>query len=102
MVLPTDRMPRTLTQCVSAMTAGCATAVISNPMDLVRTRVQVQRRPIPETIRWLWETEGIRLFKKGLTARMLASAIYSVCVILGYETVKKYSVYDEYKSQVRW
>ena len=102
MVLPTDRMPRTLTQCVSAMTAGCATAVITNPLDLVRTRVQVQRKPIPETIRWLWETEGVGIFKKGLTARMLASAIYSVCVILGYETVKKYSVYDEYKTKVRW
>jgi len=101
-VLPTDSVPRTLTQCVSAMTAGCATAVISNPLDLVRTRVQVQRKPIPETIRWLWETEGFGIFKKGLTARMLASAIYSVCVILGYETVKKYSVYDEFKTQVRW
>ena len=102
LVLPTDRVPRTLTQCLSAMTAGCATAVITNPLDLVRTRVQVQRTSIPETIRWLWETEGLRLFKKGLTARMLASAIYSVCVILGYETVKKYSVYDEYKTKVRW
>ena len=102
LALPTDRLPRTLTQCVSAMTAGCATAVITNPLDLVRTRVQVQRKPIPETIRWLWETEGVRLFKKGLTARMLASSIYSVCVILGYETVKKYSVYDEYKDKVRW
>ena len=44
-------LPYTGVQCVAAVMSGCTTSVILNPMDLVRTRVQVQRKTIPETIR---------------------------------------------------
>jgi solute carrier family 25 protein 44 len=102
-ILPTQLIPQTLVQCAAAMSSGCATSVITNPLDLVRTRVQVHRRPIPETMRWLWQSEGaVGIFTKGLTARMAASSIYSLCIILGYETVKKYSVYEEYRDRIRW
>ena len=95
-------VPLTVTQCGAAMSAGCASCILTNPLDLVRTRVQVQRRPIPETIRHLWQSEGLNVFSKGLTARMTSSIIYSVAIIFGYETVKKWSVYDELKSKVKW
>ena len=39
-------------QCVAAVTAGCTTSVLTNPLDLVRARVQVQRRSIPDTVRY--------------------------------------------------
>ena len=95
-------LPHTFVQCIAAMSAGCASCILTNPLDLVRTRVQVQRKPIPETIKHLWRTEGIRVFKKGLTARMTSSIIYSIAIIFGYETVKKWSVHEEYKPKVRW
>ena len=33
--------PATVVQCVAAVLAGCTTSLITNPLDLVRTRVQV-------------------------------------------------------------
>ena len=64
--------------------------------------LQVQQRTIPDTLRILWEQEGVNIFKKGLTARMTSSCIYSVAIIFGYETVKKACVLPEYKERVRW
>jgi len=94
--------PHTLVQCLAAVLSGCTTSLITNPLDLVRTRVQVQRRTIPETIRVLWRAERFNIFKKGLTARMTSSCIYSLAVIFGYETVKKMSVLPQYKASVAW
>ena len=65
-------------------------------------KTQVQQRTIPDTFRILWEQEGVKIFKKGLTARMTSSCIYSVAIIFGYETVKKACVLPEYKERVRW
>jgi len=106
-LLPASRdinkeVPHTAVQCVAAMFSGCAICVLTNPLDLTRARVQVQRRSIPETIKVLWREERFRMFAKGLTARMTSSVIYSVAIILGYESVKKMTVLDEYKSKVVW
>lgn len=95
-------VPYTVTQCGAALSAGCASCILTNPLDLVRTRVQVQRKPIPETMRKLWNNEKMRIFTKGLTARMTSSIIYSVAIIFGYETVKKWSVHEEYKPKLKW
>eukprot|EP00096_Caligus_rogercresseyi_P004562 TRINITY_DN18896_c0_g1_i1.p1 TRINITY_DN18896_c0_g1~~TRINITY_DN18896_c0_g1_i1.p1 ORF type:complete len:339 (+),score=113.37 TRINITY_DN18896_c0_g1_i1:247-1263(+) len=89
-------------QLISAMSAGASSSVITNPLDLVRARVQIQRTSIPETIAKLWKEEGFGVFAKGLSARMSASVIYSIAVIFGYETVKRFSVYEEYKHRVKW
>ena len=95
-------VPHTVVQCAAAVMSGVTTSILTNPLDLVRARVQVQRRTIPDTIRVLWEQEGVHIFKKGLTARMTSSCIYSLAVILGYETVKKAAVLPEYREAVLW
>ena len=100
-VMPTF-VPHLILQCAAAMSAGCAACVLTNPLDLVRTRVQVQRRPIPETMKLLWEQEKLSIFHKGLTARMTSSVIYSVAIIFGYETVKRWSVHEKYKEHIKW
>ena len=33
---------------------------------------------------------------------MTSSIIYSVAIIFGYETVKKWSVHEEYKPKLKW
>lgn len=95
-------VPHTAVQCVAAVLSGCTTSLLTNPLDLVRARVQVQRRTIPETIKILWKVERFGVFNKGLTARMTSSCIYSLAVIFGYETVKKMTVLPEYKASVLW
>jgi len=95
-------IPFTGIQCMAAIMSGCSTSVITNPLDLVRARVQVQRRTIPDTIRHLWLTERFNVFSKGLTARMASSSIYSLAAILGYESVKKLSVVPEYQDSIHW
>lgn len=94
--------PHTMLQCVAAVMSGCTTSFITNPLDLVRARVQVHRRSIPDTITTLWRTERWSVFSKGLTARMTSSSIYSLAVIFGYESVKKMSVLPQYKHLVSW
>jgi solute carrier family 25 protein 44 len=94
--------PHTLVQCCAAVLSGCTTSLLTNPLDLVRTRVQVQRRSIPDTVRTLWQAERFNIFRKGLTARMTSSCIYSLAVIFGYETVKKMSVLPKYQASVAW
>jgi len=95
-------IPNTAVQSVAAMASGVATAIMTNPLDATKTRVQVQRRPFIETFVKLWREERFRIFTKGLSARMTSSTIYSVAIIFGYETVKKWSVLDEYKDKVMW
>ena len=52
-------------------------------------------------IKVLWEQEKYCLFIKGLTARLTHSSLYSFFIILGYETVKKNSLKEEYKNDYR-
>lgn len=94
--------PHTLIQCLAAVSSGCTTSLLTNPLDLIRARVQVQRRTVPNTVRFLWRTERWSIFTKGLTARMTSSSIYSLAVIFGYETVKKISVYEQFKDRILW
>ena len=39
--------PATLVQCVAAVMSGCTTSLLTNPLDLVRTRVQVTSLTTP-------------------------------------------------------
>lgn len=55
-----------------------------------------------ETVRVLWKEEGVWMVTKGLSARLVQSIPLSFFIILGYETVKRWSVLEEYKDQVRW
>ena len=82
--------------------SGIAVTMADVESMKVEMTTQVQQRTIPDTFRILWEQEGVKIFKKGLTARMTSSCIYSVAIIFGYETVKKACVLPEYRERVRW
>ncbi|CAK9302667.1 unnamed protein product [Gordionus sp. m RMFG-2023] len=89
-------------QCLSAPMAGITSAFCTNPLDIIRARIQVSRMSYLSTIQTLWEEEKLGIFKKGLSARCTQSIIYSFFIILGYESMKRFSVKDEYKKQIRW
>lgn len=65
--------------------------------------LQIQRtNSILRAFRSLWYEEGVWMFTKGLSARLVQSVMFSFSIILGYETIKRISVRDEYKDHVRW
>ncbi|CAF4943726.1 unnamed protein product [Pieris macdunnoughi] len=93
-----------LIQCVAGTLGGFTTTILTNPLDIVRARLQVEGvSSMREVVKELWKEEGlIGLYMKGLSARLVQSACFSFSIILGYETIKRVSVSDEYRTRVRW
>jgi solute carrier family 25 protein 44 len=97
-------LPLLLIQCIAGPLSSLTSSLLTNPLDVCRTRIQVerQRRKVAQIMKELWQEERFSVFTKGLTARLSHSCIYSVFIIFGYETVKRISLKEEYKGQVRW
>ncbi|XP_055539448.1 solute carrier family 25 member 44 [Wyeomyia smithii] len=90
-------------QCVAGSLGGFTTTIITNPLDIVRARLQVQRLDSMQiAFRELWHEEHFHMFFKGLTARLVQSAAFSFSIILGYETIKRVSVNEQYKHLIKW
>lgn len=90
-------------QSLAGTLGGFTTTIITNPLDVVRARLQVQRiESMRMAFKDLWHEEGLRMFSKGLSARLIQSATFSFSIILGYETIKRVSVNEEFKEYVRW
>ncbi|CAF0989701.1 unnamed protein product [Adineta steineri] len=97
-------LPLLAIQCIAGPLSSLTSTILTNPLDVCRTRIQVERerRRVPQIMRELWQEEGAGIFTKGLTARLSHSCVYSLFIIFGYETVKRISLKEEYKGQVRW
>ncbi|CAF4747654.1 unnamed protein product [Rotaria socialis] len=97
-------VPLLLIQCIAGALSSFTSTIATNPIDVCRTRVQVERerRRVPQIMRELWQEERFHIFTKGLTARLSHSCIYSLLIIFGYETVKRVSLKEEYQGHVRW
>lgn len=90
-------------QALAGTLGGFTTTIITNPLDIVRARLQVQRLDsMFNTFKVLWVEERLQMFTKGLTARLVQSACFSFSIILGYETIKRFSITEEYKGYIRW
>jgi len=90
--------PPLLLQCVSASLGGATTALLTNPLDITRARLQTQgEEGIVGTVRRLWREEGLAMLWKGATARLTHTCIYSAVAIGAYETVKRCSLSDQYR-----
>lgn len=100
--LPTSTS-HVLIHCMAGPVSGISVCIITNPLDIVRARIQVQRMDsFLGTSSLLWKEERLGIFTKGLSARLVQSSIFSFLVVLGYETLKRWSVHDQYKDQIRW
>ncbi|XP_053622454.1 solute carrier family 25 member 44 isoform X2 [Plodia interpunctella] len=93
-----------LIQCAAGTLGGFTTTVLTNPLDIVRARLQVEGvSSMRQVFKVLWQEEGFRgLYMKGLSARLVQSACFSFSVILGYESIKRVAVSDEFRPRVRW
>lgn len=96
-LMPQD-VPTIVVQCLSGPLCSISANFLTNPLDVMKTRMQVTKRPESalKVIKRIWAEDGYKLFYKGLTARLSYSCFYSLLIILGYETVKKYSLKNEY------
>jgi solute carrier family 25, member 44 len=94
-------LPRMLIQQMAAPLAGCTNSIITNPLDVVRVRMQVEQTNFIPTIKRLWKEERFAMLHKGLLARIAQSTIYSTCVILFYEQVKLFTLKPEYVTVFR-
>ncbi|XP_046976205.1 solute carrier family 25 member 44 [Vanessa cardui] len=93
-----------LIQCVAGTLGGFTTTILTNPLDIVRARLQVEGvGTMKDVFKELWREEGlVGLYAKGLSARLVQSACFSFSIILGYESIKRVSLSDEYRTRVRW
>lgn len=89
-------------QGVAAATSSAVATTLTNPLEILRLRIQVQRATYKGTIRRMWFDEGYRMVSKGLLPRMINSCMYATATMLIYETLKKVCVLPEYEGQVIW
>ncbi|KAI6222761.1 hypothetical protein M3Y95_00928000 [Aphelenchoides besseyi] len=100
--LPPADQKLLLWQAISGAIGGMSAAIITNPLEVMRIRIQVHRTSYWETMRRMVKFEGTRVFSKGLLPRMISNAIYSCMIMIGYETVKRASVLPEYRESIVW
>lgn len=95
--------PHLLLQAMAGPMAATTASTITNPMDVVRARVQVEgRSSVIETFKQLIAEEGMWGMTKGLSARIISSTPTAIVLAVGYETLKKMSLRPELVDSRHW
>ncbi|KAJ3044736.1 hypothetical protein HDV00_001140 [Rhizophlyctis rosea] len=106
---PHPETPATLViTALSGLTAGVVSALMTNPMDVIKTRVQTMRlreggggarerqwRVAYDAAKHLAGSEGWRGFYRGVGARIASVGPTSIMLILTYDVVKRLSMIEE-------
>ncbi|XP_078056265.1 solute carrier family 25 member 44a [Mustelus asterias] len=101
-LVPND-CPHLLLQGIAGPMAAVTASTLTNPMDVVRARVQVEgKSSIIRTFEQLLKEEGPLGLTKGLSARILSSAPTTLLLVVGYETLKKVSLRQELVGTRHW
>ncbi|KAI4873094.1 hypothetical protein NFI96_018789 [Prochilodus magdalenae] len=101
--LAPSNCPHLLLQAVAGPMAAATASTITNPMDVVRARVQVEgRSSVIETFKQLLAEEGMWGMTKGLSARIISSTPTSILIVIGYETLKRLSLRPELVHTRHW
>jgi len=80
--------------------AGVIATLATNPIDVARTRLQVEgssargaaQNTLRSTLAVLWKEEGPKSLMKGVQPRIFATIPSSIMIITVYEFVKEWSV----------
>ncbi|KAL7833559.1 hypothetical protein AOLI_G00285190 [Acnodon oligacanthus] len=99
---PSD-CPHLILQAMAGPLAAATASTVTNPMDVVRARVQVEgRTSVIETFKQLIREEGFWGVTKGLSARIISSTPTAIVMVVGYETLKKLSLRPELVDSRHW
>ncbi|KAI7814829.1 solute carrier family 25 member 44b [Triplophysa rosa] len=99
---PSD-CPHLLLQAMAGPLAAATASTVTNPMDVVRARVQVEgQTSVIETFNQLIREEGFWGMTKGLSARIISSTPTAIVMVVGYETLKKLSLRPELVDSRHW
>ncbi|XP_060923908.1 solute carrier family 25 member 44-like [Limanda limanda] len=99
---PSD-CPHLVLQGIAGPLAAATASTVTNPMDVVRARVQVEgRSSVIETFRQLIREEGCWGLTKGLSARIISSTPTAIVMVVGYETLKRMSLRPELVDSRHW
>uniref|UniRef100_A0A3Q1J787 Solute carrier family 25 member 44a n=1 Tax=Anabas testudineus TaxID=64144 RepID=A0A3Q1J787_ANATE len=102
-LLAPSACPHLILQAVAGPMAAATASTITNPMDVVRARVQVEgRSSVIETFKQLLAEEGAWGLTKGLSARIISSTPTSVLIVVGYETLKRLSLRADLVESRHW
>lgn len=95
-------VPRVVINTAAAALGGCCATVVTNPVDLVKARLQVRGHSLNRC----WQDLKVEGFKKmftiGMSARLVSSLVFSPLLTASYELLKRFSLKDEFKSVVPW
>ncbi|KAM9860395.1 solute carrier family 25 member 44-like isoform 1-T1 [Aulostomus maculatus] len=95
--------PHLILQAVAGPLAAASASTLTNPMDVVRARVQVEgRTSVTETFKQLIREEGFWGLTKGLSARIISATPTAIVMVVGYETLKKLSLRPELVETRHW
>ncbi|XP_056402131.1 solute carrier family 25 member 44 [Hyla sarda] len=101
--LSPEHCPHLLLQAISGPLAAATASTITNPMDVIRARVQVEgKSSIIGTFRQLMAEEGPWGLTKGLSARIISATPSTIVIVVGYETLKKLSLRPELVDSRHW
>ncbi|XP_075998284.1 solute carrier family 25 member 44a [Genypterus blacodes] len=102
-MLAPSQCPHLILLALAGPMAAATASSITNPMDVVRARVQVEgRTSVIQTFKQLLAEEGIMGMTKGLSARIISSTPTSVLIVVGYETLKRLSLRAELAESRHW
>jgi hypothetical protein len=86
-------------QATSGAMAGIVATLATNPIDVARTRLQVEgasaagsASTLRGALRTLWKEEGPKSLLKGVQPRIMATVPSSIMIVTVYEFVKEWSV----------
>ncbi|KAL3159869.1 hypothetical protein ABBQ38_010269 [Trebouxia sp. C0009 RCD-2024] len=90
-------------QTSSALLAGCTSAILTNPLDVVKTRLQVATRqkggPQPSfraIAQQLLAEAGAKGLLRGVAPRITSTALWSTCMVTTYEFLKRTCLKPEF------
>lgn len=84
-----------LVQSMSAALAGCTSGILTNPLDLVKTRMQVSRGYGAEEAGFrsilgrIWQEGGVTGLFRGSVPRCINAALWGTCMVSAYEFLKR-------------
>eukprot|EP00963_Diacronema_lutheri_P006103 scaffold519_cov331-Pavlova_lutheri.AAC.4 len=89
-------------QAMSGILAGCTAAFCTNPLDVIKTRLQVSpldergKKPLAtKVLADVLRDSGVRGLYKGVVPRMMSVSLWGTCMVSVYELIKRMSTLPE-------